>query len=85
MSGKVTTEGDKALKSNTTRDLFNVDGTGIKVGIISTSFNAENKLSDDVVSGELPGENNPDGSTTLVQILKDLEQDSPFADDEGRA
>jgi subtilisin family serine protease len=85
MSGKITTEGDKALKADTTRELFNVDGTGIKVGIISTSFNAGNKLSDDVNNGELPGENNPDGSTTPVQILKDLGQDSPLADDEGRA
>jgi hypothetical protein len=85
MSGKITTEGDKALKSNITRDLFNVDGTGVKVGIISTSFNAENKLSDDVLSGDLPGIDNPDGQTTDVQILKDLKQDSLFADDEGRA
>lgn len=85
MNSKIITEGDKALESNITRELFNIDGTGIKVGIISTSFNAENKLSDDVTSGELPGENNPDGKNTSVQIIKDLGQDSPFADDEGRA
>ncbi|MEM7592859.1 MAG: S8 family serine peptidase [Cyanobacteria bacterium P01_A01_bin.83] len=85
MSVGVITEGDKILEADITRQLFNVDGTGTKVGIISTSFNAENKLDDDVTSGELPGKNNPDGSTTPVQILKDLGQDSPFADDEGRA
>ena len=85
MSGKIITEGDKALEANIARELFNIDRTSVKVGIISTSFNAENKLADDVSNGELPGENNPDGKTTPVQILKDLEQDSPLADDEGRA
>lgn len=85
MNGKIITEGDKALKANIARELFNVEGIGVKVGIISTSFNSQNKLSDDVTSDELPGENNPDGKTTPVQILKDLEQDSSFADDEGRA
>lgn len=85
MSGKVITEGDKALKANIARQLFNVDGTGIKIGIISTSFNAQQKLVGDVITGDLPGLDNPDGRTAPVQILKDLGQDSPFADDEGRA
>ncbi|MEY2833119.1 MAG: hypothetical protein RLZZ574_2378 [Cyanobacteriota bacterium] len=85
MNDKTITEGDKVLKADTTRELFNVNGTGVKVGIISTSFNAKNKLSDDVINGELPGEDNPDGKNTPVQILKDLGQDSPLADDEGRA
>ena len=85
MTGKITTEGDKALKANIARKLFNVNGTGIKVGIISTSFNSQKKLSNDVISGDIPGENNPDGRTIPVKILKDIEQDSPFADDEGRA
>ena len=85
MSGKVITEGDKALKANIARELFNVDGTRIKVGIISTSFNAQSKLKGDIASGDLPGDNNPDGRTASVQILEDLSQDSPFADDEGRA
>lgn len=64
MTSKIVTEGDKILKANIARELFNVDGTGIKVGIISTSFNAEKKLKDDVISGDLPGEKNPDGKTT---------------------
>ena len=85
MSGKITTEGNKELKSNVARDLFTVDGTGVKVGIISTSFNAENKLKGDVINSELPGQNNPEGRTTPVQILKDLGLNSSFADDEGRA
>lgn len=85
MNGKTITEGDKVLKANTTRELFNVDGSEIKVGIISTSFNAQKQLSDDVSSGDLPGKRNPNGRTRSVQILKDIEKDSAFADDEGRA
>ena len=85
MNNEVITEGDKILKADIARQLFNVDGTGVRVGIISTSFDAEEKLAEDVASGELPGENNPDGKTTPVQILEDLGQDSPSADDEGRA
>ena len=85
MNGKIITEGDKILKTNIARKLFNVDGTGIKIGIISTSFNAQKQLSDNVMTGDLPGVDNPDGRTTPVQIVKDIGQDSPFADDEGRA
>ena len=85
MSRKIITEGYKVLKANITRKFFNVDGTGVKVGIISTSLNSENRLSNDVISGELPGKNNPDGRNAPVQILQDLGQDSTFADDEGRA
>ena len=85
MRGKITTEGNKALEANIARQLFNIDGTGTKVGIISTSFNAENKLKGDVINSELPGESNPDKRTVPVQILKDLGKDSAFADDEGRA
>ena len=60
MSDKVITEGDQALKANIARELFNVDGAGIKIGIISTSFDAQKKASDDVISGDLPGTDNPD-------------------------
>ena len=85
MTGKIKTEGDKALKANIARQLFNVDGTGVKVGIISTSFNSDKELDKDINSGDLPGKNNPNERTTSVQIIKDLAEDSQFADDEGRA
>lgn len=38
MSSIIITEGDEILEADLARQLFNVDGTGIKVGIISTSF-----------------------------------------------
>jgi Subtilase family len=79
MSGKIDTEGNKILKADDARSLSNVDGSGAKVGIISTSFNANQQLANDITNGELPGSDNP------VQILKDLQPGSTGADDEGRA
>jgi hypothetical protein len=79
MSGKVLTEGDKITKADTARQLFNLDGSGTKIGIISTSFDAQKQLQNDIVNGELPSGNNP------VKILKDLVPGSNGADDEGRA
>jgi hypothetical protein len=79
MSGKVDTEGNKILKADTARSLSNVNGSGIKIGVISTSFNANQQLANDITNSELPGSDNP------VQILKDLQAGSTGADDEGRA
>lgn len=85
MSGKIITEGDKLLKADIARNQFNVDGSGIKIGIISTSFDAQGKAATDVASGDLPGRGNPNGEFTPVSVLKDITKDSPFATDEGRA
>jgi Subtilase family len=79
MSGKIITEGDKLIKADTARQAFTIDGSGAKIGIISSSFNAGKQLDNDIANGELPGKNHP------VQILKDLEPGSNGADDEGRA
>jgi hypothetical protein len=38
MSGKVVTEGDRLTQSDTARQSFNIDGAGVKIGIISTSY-----------------------------------------------
>ncbi|MFN6517698.1 MAG: S8 family serine peptidase [Nostoc sp. CreGUA01] len=84
MVGKVTTSGDIAIRANVARQLFGVDGSGIKVGIISTSFNALSGLNTDVKSGDLPGEANPLGYNKPVNILADS-RNPLFADDEGRA
>lgn len=85
MVGKVTSLGDTVMKSNIARTLFNLDGTGVKIGLISNSFNALNGLNADIQSGDLPGQNNPLGRTTPVTIVKDLNKGSKFGNDEGRA
>jgi hypothetical protein len=77
MTGKITSQGDWTTGAEVARHVFNVDGSGIDIGIISTSFDALGGASSDVASGDLP----------TVQVLKDLPANSPFApaDDEGRA
>ena len=82
MTGKVTTQGDKVIKANIARQLFGLDGEGIKIGIISDSFNSLSGLSEDVKNGELPGKANPSGYSLPVTILEDTKK--PFLD-EGRA
>jgi len=82
MTGKVTTQGDQILKADIARQLFGLDGKGIKVGIISDSFNSLSGLSEDVKSGDLPGKANPFGYRQPVTILADT--DEPLLD-EGRA
>jgi hypothetical protein len=51
MSGKIVTEGDRVLKADTARDKFKVDGKGIKIGVIASSFNAKDPSNSDVAKG----------------------------------
>jgi Ca2+-binding RTX toxin-like protein len=83
-SNSVISQGDVALNTDEIRNTLNLDGTGIKIGVISDSFNLVNEgvtAADDVRSGDLPGAGNPDGYTTPVQVLKE----GPKGKDEGRA
>lgn len=81
MVGKITTQGDRVMRAQVARRNFHLDGRGIKIGVISDSFNALRKASRDVVRGELPGRQNPLGYKKPVRVLKDLRGGS----DEGRA
>ncbi len=85
-AGPTDSEGDQALKSNLGRAKYDVDGTGITVGVISDSFNA---LVD-------PANPNTTGAAvdyqTCVVAGTDCElspvsvlQDDPTGTDEGRA
>ncbi len=70
--GSVQTEGDAVMKANTFRASQGVDGTGVKVGVLSDSVSKFNGgLADSVATGDLP--NN-------VQVLKDFTSGT----DEGR-
>lgn len=83
MAGKVTNTGDKLIRSSVARKIFDVNGSGVKVGIISTSFNSLSELNTDVRSGDLPGKANPFGYNQPVNILMDSRK--ALSDDEGRA
>src|SRR5262245_36749879 len=69
--GSATTQGDGLMNAPTARSTFNVNGAGIKIGIISDSFNSLGTMNAGITSGNLPGPGNPNGFTTPVNILKD--------------
>ena len=79
--GDVTTQGDAAMRANSARSEQNVDGTGVKVGVISDTYNQKIDLGvddadDDIQSGDLP-------PSSKIEILDDPSISDPI--DEGRA
>lgn len=84
--GQVTSQGDSTMRSHNVRSRFGLDGSGVKVGVISDSYNSKGAAQDDVNQGDLPGikSNNgqPNENLEPVQILADLAQ---RGNDEGRA
>ncbi|WP_099154966.1 S8 family peptidase [Flavilitoribacter nigricans] len=79
-AGSVTSQGDYAQNSDWMRDFFNLDGTGVRVGILSDSYNFLGTASNGVLSGDLPGPGNPNGFNQAVNVLADS-----GTSDEGRA
>ena len=82
-------EADVQLRAAQARVAAGVDGTGVKVGVLSDSYDVADVVpiyaAHDVASGDLPGTGNPCGRTTPVQVLQELPpKDGPGAD-EGRA
>jgi hypothetical protein len=82
-TGSVTSQTDAVLSGPQARSTFGVDGSGIKIGIISDSFNYFDGLSSGVLTGDLPGLGNPNGYLTPVSVLSD--DLFPGNLDEGRA
>ena len=83
-SGVVNSQGDTAIQSYLVREGYGLTGAGVKVGVISNSYNtiAGNPAQTDVINGDLPGIGNADYSSP-VEVLKEY----PYgqASDEGRA
>ncbi len=86
-SGSVVSQGDTQLNAAAARADFGVDGTGVKVGILSDSFDrdptAPTNAAADAAAGDLPGTGNPCGNTVPVEVLED-DLSSGVASDEGR-
>jgi hypothetical protein len=59
--GAVTSQGDQAMRADLARSSFSVTGSGVKVGVLSDSFNCLGGASADVSSGDLP----------TVQVVKE--------------
>jgi hypothetical protein len=52
--GAVTSQGDLAMRADIARNTLGVTGAGVKVGVLSDSFNCLGSASADIVSGDLP-------------------------------
>ncbi len=72
------------LRASDAWQQFGVDGTGVRVGIISDSFGTygEDVVSADVAAGWLPGPGNPCGRTSPVDVVA---EGTVSVKDEGRA
>jgi len=82
-TGAVGAEGDHTMGADSARAKYGYEGEGIRIAVLSNSFNAKGGAAADVASGDLPGIGNPLGNTIPVTVL----QDNPSASstDEGRA
>lgn len=78
--GLVDNEADRSMLTDSIKIDLGLDGTGIKIGILSDSYNALGGADSSVVNGDLPGLGNPNGYTKPVVVLKDI----PAGSDEGR-
>jgi hypothetical protein len=75
-AGIAPNQGDETLNADSLRSTFDVDGTGIKVGVLSNSVSRfERGLADSQATGDLPSD------VTVIQDGDDPMED----DDEGRA
>ena len=82
-AGRVVNEADASMRTDIAKQRFGLDGDGIKIGVISDSFNRIGGAPAGIASGDLPGPGNPEGRTTPVQIVEESTSSSNI--DEGRA
>ncbi|MEO8675188.1 MAG: S8 family serine peptidase, partial [Casimicrobiaceae bacterium] len=78
-------QGDAAHRANNARAAFNVNGAGIRIGVLSDSFDNLGGASADIASGDLPGPGNPNGFLTPVGFAGSGDCAAPCGADEGRA
>lgn len=81
----VISEGDRDHRADDARNTYGYSGEGIKIGVLSNSYNAQKGAPADVASGDLPGKGNPFGYTTAVTVVQDQTNKLLNNDDEGRA
>ena len=82
-TGNSITQGDKAMFSDKARKAWKVSGKGIKIGVLSDSYNKiNNKAPEDVANEELPGK-----AGTPYPVPVNVRLDYPYTGgtDEGRA
>ena len=69
--GTVTSAGDTAHTAVDARATFGVNGNGVKIGVLSDSYDNLSGAGFNVTAGDLPGVGNPNGFTTPVTVLQD--------------
>ncbi|PSQ58118.1 MAG: hypothetical protein BRD27_06635, partial [Bacteroidetes bacterium QH_10_64_19] len=88
-AGSVGSEADTAHATYQVRQQTGLNGNGQKVCVLSNTYNqddaAPTSASDDIQSGDLPGQDNPEGNTTPVDVRSDPENGILPPSDEGRA
>lgn len=83
--GEALNQSIASMKVEPLKNTYGLTGKGVKVGIISSSFNLELGLEQNILSGDLPGPGNPFGFETPITILEEgLAKNIPFGIDEGR-
>ncbi|MEO5682676.1 MAG: S8 family serine peptidase [Chitinophagaceae bacterium] len=80
---RVISQGDTAQRSYIAREKYKVNGKGVKVGILSDSYDNLGSAAIAVLEGELPGRDNPFKFDKRVEVLEDLNDGT--GTDEGRA
>ncbi|TFG42679.1 MAG: hypothetical protein E4H43_02790, partial [Bacteroidia bacterium] len=101
ITGLTQSQGDKAMRSDFVRAGFffkdgdgierSINGVGVKIGVISNSYDTRGGASTDVYNGDLPGTNgingtsNPNGYFDNVHVVKDVPAEFGILTDEGRA
>ncbi len=81
--GSVTGQAVSSLGVNTFRNRLGLTGEGVKIGVLSVSFDfSETNAAVGIASGDLPGPGNPLGNTTPVRVLSEGLSNNP--NDEGR-
>jgi hypothetical protein len=82
--GRVTSEGDKAHGADIARSSYSVNGTGVKIGVLSDSYNNLGGAATDIARGDLPAEGvtlvgsgdlasgGTDEGRAMLQIIHDL-------------
>ena len=78
--GSLTSQGDRTHQADAARTNYGVNGTGIRIGVLSDSVNTLGGAAADIVNGDLPGAGNPNGFTTPVTVLQE-----GIGADEGRS
>ncbi|MEO6916684.1 MAG: S8 family serine peptidase, partial [Chitinophagaceae bacterium] len=79
-SGLLNSQGDRAHRADDARNTYGYAGQGIRIGLISDSYNSLGGAAADISNGELPGVGNPLGNATPVTVVQESS-----GSDEGRA